>query len=117
MVVVQILARDNERTISKTLESLRPLEAEVVVGDPMNPSTVVGPLVSAAQRDLLTAQVNDALRAGARAVTGGAPLDGPGYFYPPTVLVDVPPTSRAGCEELFGPVAAVRGAHLMTARG
>ena len=81
--------------------------AEVVVGDPMNPSTVVGPLVSAAQRDLLTAQVNDALRAGARAVTGGAPLDGPGYFYPPTVLVDVPPTSRAGCEELFGPVAVV----------
>ena len=81
--------------------------AGVVVGDPMNPSTVVGPLVSAAQRDLLTAQVNDALRAGASAVTGGSPLDGPGYFYPPTVLVDVPPTSRAGCEELFGPVAVV----------
>lgn len=81
--------------------------ADVVVGDPMNPATVVGPLVSAAQRDLLTAQVDDALRAGARAVTGGAPLDGPGFFYPPTVLVDVPPTSRAGCEELFGPVAVV----------
>lgn len=81
--------------------------AEVVVGDPMDPATVVGPLVSAAQRDLLSAQVDDALRAGARAVTGGAPLDGPGFFYPPTVLVDVPSTSRAGCEELFGPVAVV----------
>lgn len=81
--------------------------SEVVVGDPMNPSTVVGPLVSAAQRDLLTAQVNDAVAQGARVITGGTPLDGPGFFYPPTVLVDVPATSRAGCEELFGPVAVV----------
>ena len=81
--------------------------SEVVVGDPMNPATVVGPLVSAAQRDLLSAQVNDAVAKGARALTGGAPLDGPGFFYPPTVLVDVPADSRAGCEELFGPVAVV----------
>ena len=81
--------------------------SEVVVGDPMNPATVVGPLVSAAQRDLLSAQVNDAVAKGARVLTGGAPLDGPGFFYPPTVLVDVPADSRAGCEELFGPVAVV----------
>ena len=81
--------------------------SEVVVGDPMNPATVVGPLVSAAQRDLLGAQVDDAIAKGARALTGGAPLEGPGFFYPPTVLVDVPAESRAGCEELFGPVAVV----------
>jgi succinate-semialdehyde dehydrogenase/glutarate-semialdehyde dehydrogenase len=81
--------------------------ADVVVGDPMNPATVVGPLVSSAQRDLLSAQVNDAVARGARALTGGTPLDGPGFFYPPTVLVDVPADSRAGCEELFGPVAVV----------
>jgi len=78
-----------------------------VVGDPMIASTVVGPLVSESQRDLLAAQVNDAVTKGARALVGGAPLDGPGYFYPPTVLVDVPLESRAGCEELFGPVAVV----------
>ncbi|MEI8127206.1 MAG: NAD-dependent succinate-semialdehyde dehydrogenase [Actinomycetota bacterium] len=79
----------------------------VVVGDPLSPATVVGPLVSAAQRDLLHAQVSDALAKGARALCGGAPLDGPGFFYPPTVLVDVPADSRAGSEELFGPVAVI----------
>ena len=82
--------------------------SEAVVGNPMEAPTVVGPLVSAAQREVLTAQVNDALQQGARALCGGAPLEGPGFFYPPTVLVDVPPTSRAGSEELFGPVAVVR---------
>ncbi|MEI6735586.1 MAG: NAD-dependent succinate-semialdehyde dehydrogenase [Actinomycetes bacterium] len=81
--------------------------AAVVVGNPLDPSTVVGPLVSAAQRDGLAAQVNDGIKKGARALTGGAPLDGPGFFYPPTVLVDVDFASRAGCEELFGPVAVV----------
>jgi len=81
--------------------------SEVVVGDPMDPATVVGPLVNADQRDLLAAQVNDAVAKGATATTGGAALEGPGFFYPPTVLVDVPPGSRAGCEEMFGPVATV----------
>ena len=51
--------------------------------------------------------MNDGIKKGARALTGGAPLDGPGFFYPPTVLVDVDFASRAGCEELFGPVAVV----------
>ena len=81
--------------------------AEVNVGDPIEASTIVGPLVSAAQRDALRDQVSDALAKGARALTGGAPLDGPGFFYPPTVLVNVDMASRAGCEELFGPVAVV----------
>ena len=82
--------------------------ASVAVGDPMEPATVVGPLVSSAQRDLLDAQVRDAVAKGAVVHTGGAPLDGPGFFYPPTVLSNVPPASRAGCEELFGPVAVVQ---------
>jgi succinate-semialdehyde dehydrogenase/glutarate-semialdehyde dehydrogenase len=89
------------------LERFATAMSEVVVGDPMSPATVVGPLVSATQRDLLDAQVRDALAAGARALCGGAPLEGPGFFYPPTVLVDVPASSRAGTEELFGPVAVV----------
>ena len=81
--------------------------SEVVVGDPMDPATIVGPLVNAEQRDLIAAQVDDALAKGASATTGGAPLEGEGFYYPPTVLTNVPAGSRAGCEELFGPVATV----------
>ncbi|MGD0055898.1 MAG: NAD-dependent succinate-semialdehyde dehydrogenase [Acidimicrobiales bacterium] len=81
--------------------------AAVVVGDPMDPATVMGPLVSAAQRDEIDAQVQDSLSKGATVRTGGVKPDGPGFFYPPTVLTDVPRDSRAGCEELFGPVAVV----------
>lgn len=81
--------------------------ANVPVGDPMDPATVLGPLVNKSQVELLTAQVNDSVAAGAVAHTGGAPLEGPGYYYPATVLTNVPKTTRCGCEELFGPVAVV----------
>lgn len=57
--------------------------------------------------ETLSAQVRDAIDRGARVLTGGEPLEGPGCFYPPTVLVDVPAGSRAYREELFGPVATV----------
>ncbi|HQU26027.1 MAG TPA: NAD-dependent succinate-semialdehyde dehydrogenase [Acidimicrobiales bacterium] len=79
----------------------------VVVGDPMDPATAMGPLVSAAQREELDAQVRASVAMGAVVRTGGRVLDGPGYYYAPTVLTDVPSDSRAGCEELFGPVAVV----------
>jgi succinate-semialdehyde dehydrogenase/glutarate-semialdehyde dehydrogenase len=81
--------------------------AAVPMGDPMDPSTLLGPLVSKAQRDLMAAQVSSSIAAGAVALTGGVAPDGVGYFYPATVLTDVPADSRAGCEELFGPVAVV----------
>jgi succinate-semialdehyde dehydrogenase/glutarate-semialdehyde dehydrogenase len=79
----------------------------VVVGDPMDPATVLGPLVNAEQRDLIHEQVQDAVAKGAVVRTGGEKIDGKGYFYPATVLTNVPRNSRAGCEELFGPVAVV----------
>jgi succinate-semialdehyde dehydrogenase/glutarate-semialdehyde dehydrogenase len=81
--------------------------AEVPTGDPMDPSTVLGPLVSKSQLELLSAQVNSSVAQGAVVLTGGAALEGKGYFYPATVLTNVPEDSRAGCEELFGPVAVV----------
>jgi succinate-semialdehyde dehydrogenase/glutarate-semialdehyde dehydrogenase len=81
--------------------------AAVVVGDPMDPATVMGPLVSASQRDEIDAQVQDSVAKGATLHTGGKKPDGKGFFYPPTVLTNVPRDSRAGCEELFGPVAVV----------
>ena len=81
--------------------------AALRVGDPMDPGTVVGPLASAGERDRLAAQVERLMRHGARALVGGAALPGPGAFYPPTVLTDVPRGSATYREEIFGPVALV----------
>lgn len=81
--------------------------SRVPTGDPMDPSTVLGPLASRAQRDLLSDQVAASVRDGAVVRTGGVALDGPGYYFPATVLVNAPEHSRAAREELFGPVAVV----------
>ena len=78
------------------------------IGRGADPDTEVGPLIDAAGRDKVAGLVDDAVREGATCVTGGDPLgDRPGYFYPPTVLADVPPTARLLREEIFGPVAPV----------
>ena len=89
------------------IEGFTKAMGEVVVGDPMDPATGMGPLVSRAQREELDAQVRESVAKGAVVRTGGTVLDGPGFYYAPTVLTDVPGDSRAGCEELFGPVAVV----------
>jgi succinate-semialdehyde dehydrogenase/glutarate-semialdehyde dehydrogenase len=81
--------------------------AAVPTGDPMDPTTVLGPVVSRSQLDELTAQVADSVAQGAVALTGGTPLERRGYYFPATVLTNVPTGTRAGCEELFGPVAVV----------
>ncbi len=81
--------------------------AAVPIGDPMDPATVLGPVVSRKQLDELTGQVKESVERGAVVLTGGAPLEGRGYFFPATVLTNVPLDSRAGREELFGPVAVV----------
>jgi len=81
--------------------------AALRVGDPMDPATEIGPMARQDLVDALASQVQDAVGKGARVLTGGAPMPRPGYFYPPTVLVDVPGDARAYREELFGPVATV----------
>jgi succinate-semialdehyde dehydrogenase / glutarate-semialdehyde dehydrogenase len=75
------------------------------VGDPMAPDTRVGPLATASIRDDLHDQVRRTVAAGGRVLCGGEPAEGPGYYYAPTVLGDVPRDSAAAREELFGPVA------------
>jgi len=97
----------HESVADAFLERFVPAMAALRVGDPADPATQIGPLARADLRDGLDAQVRASLAKGARVLTGGAPLDGPGYFYPPTVLTDVPPDSPAYREELFGPVASV----------
>jgi succinate-semialdehyde dehydrogenase/glutarate-semialdehyde dehydrogenase len=68
----------------------------------------VGPLIDADQLGKVEELVDDAVARGARTLCGGARIEGPGHFYEPTVLVDVPPDARLLREEVFGPVAPVR---------
>jgi succinate-semialdehyde dehydrogenase/glutarate-semialdehyde dehydrogenase len=81
--------------------------AALRLGDPLDPATEVGPMARQDLVDALSGQVEDAVARGARLLTGGTPIAGDGYYYPPTVLIDVPREARAYREELFGPVATV----------
>jgi succinate-semialdehyde dehydrogenase/glutarate-semialdehyde dehydrogenase len=76
-------------------------------GDPMDRDNDVGPLATQDIRDELAKQVEDSIKAGAKAVLGGKPMAGKGWFYPPTVLTEIPKGSPADVDELFGPVASV----------
>jgi succinate-semialdehyde dehydrogenase/glutarate-semialdehyde dehydrogenase/succinate-semialdehyde dehydrogenase len=75
------------------------------VGDPLLADTRLGPQAREDLRATTERQVADAIAAGGRVLTGGKSLPGPGYFYPPTVLVDVPHDAAVAREEFFGPVA------------
>jgi len=78
----------------------------LVIGDPLDQKTEVGPLVSEQILEGVDAQVQASVAAGAKLLTGGKRVDRPGFFYEATVLSDVPPNSPAAREEIFGPVAA-----------
>ncbi len=77
------------------------------VGDPLLPDTKLGPQAREDLRATTERQVSQAVAAGGRVLTGGKSLPGPGYFYPPTVLIDVPHDAPVAREEFFGPVALV----------
>ncbi|MGW7545264.1 NAD-dependent succinate-semialdehyde dehydrogenase [Streptomyces sp. NPDC054770] len=81
--------------------------AALEVGPGSRPSAQVGPMASAATRDLLAEAVESAVGSGGRVVLGGSPLQGPGYFFPPTLIDAVPPSAPVLDHELFGPVAPV----------
>jgi len=81
--------------------------AALKVAGGLEPDAELGPLVSAQAVSDVTTLVDDAVRAGATARTGGAALDGRGHFYPATVLTDVPPGSEILRQEIFGPVAPI----------
>jgi succinate-semialdehyde dehydrogenase/glutarate-semialdehyde dehydrogenase len=79
----------------------------LVVGDPMDDATDVGPLATESGRDDVATYVDDALDKGAKALVGGRRPEGPGWFYPPTVLTDITLDMKMYHEEVFGPVAQV----------
>jgi succinate-semialdehyde dehydrogenase/glutarate-semialdehyde dehydrogenase len=94
------IAAEFERALVAGMAALR-------VGDPMDESTQVGPLATPEILEGLDQQVRRSVEMGARVLTGGRRLEGPGNYYAPTVLVDVPRDAPAYGEELFGPVATL----------
>jgi len=92
------LYEEFEEAFVETMESL-------VVGDPMEPSTQIGPLALPQGREEVHEQVQDARAKGANVLCGGDLPEGRGWYYPPTVLSGIGPGMRVHTEEVFGPVA------------
>ncbi|MFE2995575.1 NAD-dependent succinate-semialdehyde dehydrogenase [Nocardia sp. NPDC059246] len=83
--------------------------AEYRLGNGVDPDTTLGPLVNENQLDTVSELVDDAVSAGAQVKLGGKAPGGPGWFYPATVLTDIPAQARILREEVFGPVAPIVG--------
>lgn len=99
-IVAATIADEFERKFVQRMESLK-------VGDPLDEQTELGPLATADGVSSLHEAVQQTIKAGARLLTGGKPLERAGHYYAPTVLTAVPKGSPAYSEELFGPVAAI----------
>jgi succinate-semialdehyde dehydrogenase/glutarate-semialdehyde dehydrogenase len=82
---------------------------ELTIGNGLDPSAKLGPLVNPKQVQTVQELVDDAVEKGAKLALGGQAPGGPGNFYPATVLTDVPPNARILKEEVFGPVAPIVG--------
>ena len=83
------------------------LSQQVKVGDPLDAETQMGSLISTGHREKVHGFVESAREDGAEVTTGGSPADGPGAFYPPTVIANTSNDIRAAQEEIFGPVVTV----------
>ncbi len=78
-----------------------------VIGDPLDPATTVGPMVSARQREIVEGYIAKGLAEGARLVKGGKRIEGPGFFLEPTLFAEVSDDMTIAREEIFGPVLSV----------
>ena len=99
-IVHRAIVADFTERFVEGMEQLR-------VGDPMDRETDIGPLATEEIRSDLVRQIEETVRLGGRVLTGGAVPRGPGFYFPPTVIDDVPRGSPAYAEELFGPVASI----------
>ncbi|MBA2376340.1 MAG: NAD-dependent succinate-semialdehyde dehydrogenase [Rubrobacter sp.] len=100
LILHEDIADEFERRFVEKVEAMK-------VGDPMEDGVDMGPLAMPQIRDDVAEQVRKSVEAGAKVLTGGEKPGGPGNFYPPTVLTDVPEDSPAKNEEIFGPVASL----------
>jgi succinate-semialdehyde dehydrogenase/glutarate-semialdehyde dehydrogenase len=99
-IVMESVAQAFEELQKKKMEAL-------VVGDPSDDNTDMGPMARPDLADEIDVQVQKSIEMGARLVTGGKKLDQPGFYYAPTILADVKKGMPAYDEETFGPVAAI----------
>ncbi|HEX7121453.1 MAG TPA: NAD-dependent succinate-semialdehyde dehydrogenase [Gemmatimonadaceae bacterium] len=99
-IVVDAVADEFQRLFVERMRALK-------VGDPMADDTQVGPLATAKGASNLEAQVRETVAQGATLLLGGQRLPGPGNYFAPTVLADIPDGSPAATQELFGPVASI----------
>ena len=100
IIVHEEIADEFERRYVESMQALK-------VGDPMDEDTDMGPLAMPQILEDVDEQVRNSVEAGAKVLTGGKPADGPGNFYPPTVLSEIPEDAAAYREEIFGPVASL----------
>ncbi len=99
-IIAEPIAEEFQRKFVAAMAALK-------VGDPFDEKTELGPLATRSGVEDLDQSVQTSVKSGAELLTGGKRLDGPGNFYAPTVLSNIPKGSPAHCEELFGPVASV----------
>lgn len=99
-IVLEQVAEDFLKRFKEGVETLKP-------GNPLDEATTLAPLARHDLRDELHDQVSESLSKGAKAITGCEPIPGPGAFYKPSILAQIPETASAYSEELFGPVASV----------
>ena len=105
----RLLVPESKR--AEVIDALAPAVAGLPIGDPSDPANLIGPLISAAQRDRVDGIVSDAIASDAKLVTGGRrpPQLERGWFYEPTLLDARSPDNPAATREIFGPVVTVLG--------
>ncbi|MGO9196371.1 MAG: NADP-dependent succinic semialdehyde dehydrogenase [Acidimicrobiales bacterium] len=97
----------HEQVADEYIERYTDAMSALVVGDPLDSATDVGPIATPAGLDEVAEQVEDAVSKGAKVLCGGERLDGPGWYYPPTVVTEITKQMRIYREEIFGPVASM----------
>lgn len=95
------------KVIAEFEAGLKEQVSALKIGSPLDPTTQIGPLAKKSFVDDIDKQVQDSIKMGARLVTGGHRIDGPGNYYAPTVLADVTPDMPVFNQETFGPVLAL----------
>ena len=100
---VYVVDEIHDRLVQRIVQ----LTEELKIGDPSRRDVDLGPLTTKGQRDIVIEHVADAVNKGAKVLTGGEVPDGPGYYYPPTVLTDVTDDMEMMIEETFGPTMPI----------
>jgi gamma-glutamyl-gamma-aminobutyraldehyde dehydrogenase len=99
-----IFVGEDEERFARFRDALVAAAARITVGDPLDATTDMGPVINAAAKERITSWVDEALSLGATVLHRAPEVPGQGTWYPPTILTDVPADSRLGTGEIFGPV-------------